>query len=95
MPVCLLPRLSPNPSVTRCSWPEDCDCGMCVPTWTRRRGKSRRYSEPVTLADALTREDPAARPSMVAQHCACLTILTSAVSRVTAGEEPDDLAIPS
>ena len=46
--------------------PGDCDCGMCAPTWARRRGKSRRFTEPVTLADALTRESPAARPSMIA-----------------------------
>jgi hypothetical protein len=74
--------------------PEDCDCGMCVPTWARRRGKSRRNPEPVSLADALTRENPAARPGMVAQHCACLTMLTSAVSRIAAGEQPDDLGTP-
>ena len=27
----------------------DCDCGMCAPTWARRRGKSKRFTEPVTL----------------------------------------------
>ena len=28
----------------------DCVCGTCPPAWARRRGKSRRFSEPVTLA---------------------------------------------
>src|SRR6266536_6499870 len=37
--------------------PGDCDCGLCTPTWARRRGKSRRYSEPVTLGNALRREN--------------------------------------
>jgi cytochrome c1 len=73
--------------------PEDCDCGMCTPTWARRRGKSKRFSEPVTLADALARENPAARPAMVAQHCACLTEMTSAISRETAAED-DELGSP-
>jgi hypothetical protein len=74
--------------------PGDCECGMCTPTWARRRGKSRRFTEPVTLADALNRENPAARPSMVAQHCACLTALTSAISREAAAEDNDDLGSP-
>jgi hypothetical protein len=73
--------------------PGDCDCGMCAPTWARRRGKSRRFTEPVTLADALTRENPAARPSMVAQHCACLSAMASAISHETAAED-DDLGAP-
>jgi hypothetical protein len=73
--------------------PEDCDCGMCVPTWARRRGKSRRHAEPVSLADALGREKPAAWPSMIAQHCACLTALAAAVSR-SADAELDDLGAP-
>jgi hypothetical protein len=74
--------------------PQDCDCGMCAPTWARRRGKSRQFSEPVTLAAALTRENPAARPGMVAQHCACLTAMTSAISCEAAAEEPDELGSP-
>jgi len=43
--------------------PEDCDCGMCMPGWMRRRGKQARYSEPVSLADAMEREDRAAWPT--------------------------------
>jgi hypothetical protein len=73
--------------------PADCECGMCTPTWARRRGKSRRFTEPVTLAAALARENPAARPAMVAQHCACLTVMTSAISRDTA-EDHDELGSP-
>jgi hypothetical protein len=60
--------------------PEDCECGMCTPAWIRRRGKQKRYSEPVSLADALDREDRAAWPGMVAWHAACLIALTSAAA---------------
>ena len=67
---------------------------MCAPTWVRRRGKSRRFTEPVTLAAALTRENPAAWPAMVAQHCACLAAMASAVGRVIAAEPHDDLGAP-
>lgn len=74
--------------------PEDCDCGMCTPTWARRKGKSRRYSEPVTLAAALSRENAAARPAMVARHCACLAALLAAAGQVIAGEPQDDLGTP-
>ena len=73
---------------------QDCDCGMCAPTWARRRGKSRRFSEPVTLAAALTRENPAARPALVAQHCACLSAMASAISRVITAEPNHDLGSP-
>jgi hypothetical protein len=74
--------------------PGDCDCGMCTPTWARRRGNSRRYSEPVTLAAALGRENAAARPAMVAQHCACLAAMIAAAGRVTAAEPCDHLGTP-
>jgi hypothetical protein len=47
-----------------------------------------RHSIPVTpavrLISAPDREDAAARPAMLAQHLACLTALTAAVSAVTA-----------
>lgn len=46
----------------------DCECGTCPPTWARRRGKSRRFTEPVTLVAALAKEDAAARPGMVERH---------------------------
>ncbi len=74
--------------------PEDCDCGMCTPAWMRRRGKQRRYSEPVTLADALGREDRAAWPAMVAQHAACLIALTSAAARAVTDDPGGDLGAP-
>src|SRR5215472_8389554 len=56
----------------------DCHCGTCPPTWARRRGKSRRFTEPVTLAAALEREDAAAWPGMVHQHRDSLEKLTAA-----------------
>ncbi len=74
--------------------PEDCECGMCTPSWTRRRGKSKRYSEPVALADALGREEPAAWPGMIAQHAACLLALTTAAVRAVTAEPGDDLGAP-
>jgi hypothetical protein len=74
--------------------PEHCDCGMCAPTWTRRRGKSRRFTEPVTLTAALERENPAAWPAMVAQHCACLAAMATAIGHVITAEPDDDLGAP-
>ena len=73
--------------------PEDCDCGMCMPGWMRRRGKQARSSEPVSLADAMEREDRAAWPAMVAQHAACLIALTSAAARA-ATADPGELGEP-
>jgi hypothetical protein len=74
--------------------PEDCDCGMCTPTWARRKGKSRRFTEPVTLAAALQRENAAARPAMVARHCACLAAMIAAAGHVIDAEPHDDLGTP-
>jgi hypothetical protein len=74
--------------------PDDCDCGMCTPSWARRRGKSKRYSELVTLADALDREQAAARPAMIAQHAACLTALTAAAIAAVTAEPGDDFGAP-
>src|SRR6266566_2671974 len=51
----------------------DCECGTCGPTWARRRGKSGRFTQPVTLVAALEKEDAAARPGMVERHRACLS----------------------
>jgi len=74
--------------------PGECDCGMCTPGWMRRRGKQKRYSEPVSLADAMEREDRAAWPVMVAQHAACLIALTSAAARAVADEPEAELGAP-
>jgi hypothetical protein len=74
--------------------PHDCDCGMCTPGWMRRRGKQRRYSEPVSLAEAMDREDRAAWPVMVAQHAACLIALTSAAARAVTEDPGGELGTP-
>jgi hypothetical protein len=72
----------------------DCDCGMCAPTWARRRGKSKRFTEPVTLVDALEAADPARRPAMVEQHRQCLSSMTHAVDELLAATSWDDLGRP-
>jgi hypothetical protein len=69
----------------------DCECGTCPPTWARRRGKSRRFTEPVTLVAALEREDAAAWRGMVERHRESLEELTGAVDAliaVTGRDEP-------
>lgn len=76
------------------SLPENCDCGMCIPTRARRRGKQKRYSEPVTLTSALDREEPTARPGMIAQHLACLAALTAAAARAITEDPGGDLGTP-
>jgi hypothetical protein len=73
--------------------PEDCSCGMCTASWARRRGKSRQYTELVTLADALDREEPAARPGMIAQHVACLAAMTTAAT-LAAADTDGELGAP-
>ena len=72
----------------------ECECGTCAPTWARRRGKSRRFSEPVTLVAALEREPVVARPGMVEQHRECLAQMTAVVDRVIAVTARDDLSRP-
>ncbi len=67
---------------------------MCTPAWMRRRGKQKRYSEPVSLADALDRENPAAWPGMVAQHAACLIALTTAATRAVTADPGGELGAP-
>jgi hypothetical protein len=62
------------------------------PGWMRRRGKQRQYSEPVSLADAMVREDHAAWPVMVAQHAACPIALTSAAARAVTEDAGGELA---
>ncbi len=69
--------------------PDGCDCGMCSPVWTRRRGKSSRFTVPVTLAEALVGEDPAAWPTMVASHCGSLAEMTSVI--ISECTEDDEL----
>jgi hypothetical protein len=72
----------------------DCDCGTCPPAWARRRGKSRRFTEPVTLVAALERENAAAWRAMVDQHRESLEELTGAADRLIAVTTRDDPARP-
>jgi hypothetical protein len=72
----------------------DCECGTCPPTWARRRGKSRRFTEPVTLVAALEREGPAVRRGMVEQHRESLVELTGAADGVIAVTARDDPGRP-
>jgi len=72
----------------------DCECGTCPPTWARRRGKSRRFTEPVMLVAALEREDAAAWPGMVEQHRDSLEELTAATDGLIAVTGRDDPARP-
>jgi hypothetical protein len=74
--------------------PGDCDCGMCTPGWMRRRGKHKAYSEPVSLADAMEREDRTAWPAMVAQHTACLIALTAAAAQALTTDPGGELGEP-
>lgn len=72
----------------------DCECGTCPPTWARRRGKSPRFTEPVTLVAPLEREDEAAWPGMVNQHWESLEELTSAADGLIAVNGRDDPVRP-
>lgn len=67
---------------------------MCPPTWARRRGKSRRFTEPVTLVAALEREDAAAWRGMVEEHRESLESLTAAVDGLIAATGGDDPGRP-
>jgi hypothetical protein len=67
---------------------------MCTPGWMRRRGKQNRYSEPVSLAGAMDREDSAAWPVMVAQHAACLIALTTAAAGAVADDSGGEFGAP-
>jgi hypothetical protein len=88
------PQPAAQPARHLLALPEDCDCGMCTPGWVRRRGKQKRYSEPVSLAEAMEREDRAAWPVMVAQHAACLIALTNAAARAVTEDPCGDLGAP-
>ncbi len=72
----------------------DCECGTCGPTWARRRGKSGRFTQPVTLVAALEKEDAAARPGMVERHRACLSEMVLAADGVIAATQGDDPGRP-
>jgi hypothetical protein len=72
----------------------DCECGTCPPTWARRRGKSRTFTEPVTLVAALAKEDAAARPGMVERHREGLEEMTAAADGVIAVTDRDDPGRP-
>jgi len=67
---------------------------MCGPTWARRRGKARRFTEPVTLVAALEREEAAARVGMVEQHRACLAEMAGAADGVIGATSRDDPGRP-
>lgn len=67
---------------------------MCPPTWARRRGKSRRFTEPVTLVAALEREDAAAWRGMVEEHRESLESLTAAVDGLIVVTGQDDPGRP-
>jgi hypothetical protein len=88
------PETIPQPARHVLALPEDCECGMCTPAWMRRRGKQKRYSEPVSLWDALDRENRAAWPSMVAQHAACLIALTTAATGAAMDDEDREFGVP-
>lgn len=68
----------------------DCECGTCPPTWMRRRGRSRRLSLPVTLVEALERENAAARVGMAQRHRMQLEELTAAVDGLISSTVQDD-----
>lgn len=72
----------------------ECDCGMCAPTWARRRGKSRRFTEAVTLVDALHGEASDVRADMVREHRECLSAMVAMVDQVRARADVDDLGHP-
>src|SRR5680860_1617293 len=68
----------------------DCDCGLCAPTWARRRGRSRRFTEPVTLVMALESEDVSCRSVMVGEHRDCLSRLVGGAGELIATSGVDD-----
>lgn len=84
-----------RPAVTRFGLVmPDCDCGMCPPTWARRRGRSKRFTDAVTLVGALEEEDPAHRAAMVTEHHQHLSSLVSAVDKQTTATKWDDPGRP-
>ncbi len=80
----------------RCALVAECDCGLCAPTWARRRGKSRRFTEPVTLMMAIELEPSAARRVvMVREHRFALGELLAAADEFLAVTTVDDPERPS
>ena len=80
----------------RCALVVECDCGLCAPTWARRRGKSRRHTEPVTLMMAIEAEPSAARRVvMVREHRFALAELLAAADELLALTTVDDPGRPS
>ncbi len=82
--------------LARCALVVECDCGLCAPTWARRRGTSRRFTEPVMLMMAIEAEPSAARRvEMVQEHRLCLGELLAATDELLALTTIDDPARPS
>ena len=80
----------------RCALVVECDCGLCAPTWVRRCGKSRRFTEPVTLMMAIEVEPAVARRVvMVREHRFALAELLAAADELLAMTTVDDPARPS
>ncbi len=76
----------------------ECDCGLCppAPMWARRRGKSRRFTESVTLMMAIEAEPSSARRvQMVQEHRQCLGQLLTATDELLAVTSIDDPARPA
>jgi hypothetical protein len=67
-----------------------CDCGSCGPTWARRGGRSRRFTEPVTLVMALEAEDAECRAEMVREHRECLSTMVCAADELVATSSVED-----
>lgn len=70
--------------------PDGCACGLCAPVWMRRRGNQKKFTEQVSLAAAMDREDRAAWPAMVAEHTAYVMALTTAAAVVIEEEQDDE-----
>lgn len=70
------------------------ECGAGAPTWVRRRGKTRRFTQAVTLVAALEREDASARAGMVARHRECLAHSTVAADGMLSATSHDELERP-
>lgn len=72
----------------------ECDCGGCPPTWARRRGRSRRFAEAVTLIQALRGEAAVCRAGMVDDHRECLATMVELVDQAMTRAAADDLGHP-